>query len=151
MNKQNNDTISRTKFLRKLGLNGAAIFAATYCAGGLSSCVNESDTVTPDNNGTIALATIDLTASNYTKLNTKGNYVIVNNIVIANTSDGLFVAVPLTCSHEGQREVTYRTNEFYCTAHGARFSNAGKGLNNDGKNGLKLYTVTQVGSILTIT
>jgi cytochrome b6-f complex iron-sulfur subunit len=87
----------------------------------------------------------------YSKLNTKGNYVIINKIVVANTSDGKFVAVPLTCSHEGRQEVTYRTNEFYCTAHGARFDNAGKGLNSDGRGGLKLFTVTQTGTVLTIT
>ncbi len=139
------EAISRTKFLKTLGLNGAALFAATYCAGALTSCTNENGAVNPTT-GT----TVDLSNAAYSKLNTKGNYIIINNIVVANTSDGKFVAVPLTCSHEGRKEVTYRTNEFYCTAHGARFDNAGKGLNSDGRGGLKLYTVTQNGNILTI-
>ena len=139
------EAISRTKFLKSIGFSGAALFAATYCTGTLTSCTNEGSSVTPSG-GT----TIDLSQSQYTKLNTKGNYVIINNIVVANTSDGQFVAVPLTCSHEGQKQVTYRTNEFYCTAHGARFSNAGLGLNSEGKGGLKLYKVTQSGNILTI-
>ncbi len=141
------EKINRTKFLKTLGLNGAALFAATYCAGALTSCTNETGTVSPVAGGG---TTIDLSLAANSKLNTKGNYIIINNIVVANTSDGKFVAVPLTCSHEGRKEVTYRTNEFYCTAHGARFSNAGLGLNSDGKAGLKLYTVTQVGSVLTI-
>lgn len=140
------EKINRTKFLKTLGLNGAALFAATYCAGALTSCTNETGTVSPVAGGT----TIDLSLAANSKLNTKGNYIIINNIVVANTSDGKFVAVPLTCSHEGRKEVTYRTNEFYCTAHGARFSNAGVGLNSDGRGGLKLYTVTQVGTVLTI-
>ncbi len=139
------EAISRTKFLKTLGLNGAALFAATYCAGALTSCTNENGAVNPTT-GT----TVDLSNAANSKLNTKGNYIIINNIVVANTSDGKFVAVPLTCSHEGRKEVTYRTNEFYCTAHGARFDNAGKGLNSDGRGGLKLYTVTQNGNILTI-
>jgi cytochrome b6-f complex iron-sulfur subunit len=142
MDKQ--ELIGRTKFLKKIGLNGAAIFAATYCAGALSSCENE--TATPNANGT----KIDLNDSQYSKLNTKGNYVVVNKIVVANTSEGKFVAVPLSCSHEGELEVTYRTNEFYCTAHGARFDNNGSGLNSNGKKGLKLFNVTQTGSVLTI-
>ncbi len=146
--KTKGENISRTNFLKTLGLSGSAIFAAIYCTGTLTSCVNEGDsTTTPTPTGT----TIDLTNSAYTKLNTKGNYVVVNNIVVAHTSEGKFVAVPLTCSHEQRKEVTYRTNEFYCTAHGARFSNAGVGLNSDGRNGLKLYTVTQNGNVLTIT
>jgi cytochrome b6-f complex iron-sulfur subunit len=144
------EAISRTKFLKSLGLNGAALFAAVYCTGSLVSCTNEAETVNPSNPGDTSLATLDLSTATYTKLNTKGNYVIVNNIVIANTSDGIIVAVPLTCSHEGRKEVTYKTNEFYCTAHGARFSNAGKGLNSEGSGGLKLYTVTQVGTVITI-
>jgi cytochrome b6-f complex iron-sulfur subunit len=145
MNKQ--EAISRTKFLKTIGLNGAALFAATYCAGALTSCTNETGVITP---GGTDLATIDLSTAANAKLNTKGNYIIINNIVVANTSEGKFVAVPLTCSHEGRKEVTYRTNEFYCTAHGARFDNAGLGLNRDGSGGLKLYTVTQTGTVLTV-
>jgi cytochrome b6-f complex iron-sulfur subunit len=148
MMKNENAAISRTKFLKKLGLNGAAIFAATYCAGALSACENESGSTTPINTGGTK---IDLSDPQYSKLKTKGSYVIVNKIVVANTSEGKYAAVPLMCSHEGRLEVTYRTNEFYCTAHGARFDNAGKGLNSDGRNGLKLFTVTQEGTILTIT
>jgi cytochrome b6-f complex iron-sulfur subunit len=142
------EAISRTKFLKSLGLNGAALFAAVYCTGSLVACTNE--TVSPSIPSDTSLATIDLSTAAYTKLNTKGNYVIVNNIVVANTSDGKFVAVPVTCSHEGQKQVTYKTSEFYCTAHGARFDNTGKGLNREGSGGLKLYTVTQVGTVLTI-
>lgn len=146
MTKQN-ETINRAKFLKSIGMSGTAIFAATYCTGLLSSCVNEdSANPTPITTGT----TIDLSAAQYTKLNTKGNYVIINNIVVAHTNEGKFVAVPLTCSHEQRKEVTYRTNEFYCTAHGARFDNAGVGLNNDGRKGLKLYTISQTGNVLTI-
>jgi cytochrome b6-f complex iron-sulfur subunit len=147
MNNNKEEAISRTKFLKTIGLNGAALFAATYCAGALSSCTNETGTASPSGSG---LATIDLSTTANSKLNTKGNYIIINNIVVANTSDGKFVAVPLTCSHEGRKEVTYRSTEFYCTAHGARFDNAGKGLNSDGSGGLKLYTITQTGTILTI-
>ena len=147
----NEEAISRTKFLKSLGINGAALFAAVYCTGSLVSCTNETASVNPTNPGGTALASIDLSTATYSKLNTKGNFVIVNNIVIANTSDGKFVAVPVTCSHEGQKQVTYKTSEFYCTAHGARFDNTGKGLNSTGSGGLKLYKVTQVGTVLTIT
>ncbi len=143
----NKETISRIKFLKSLGLNGATIFAAVYCAGALSACENEANSTSPNNT---AGTKVDLNDAQYSKLKTKGNYVIINKIVIANTSDGKFVAVPLTCTHEGRLEVTYRTNEFYCTAHGARFDNVGKGLNSEGSKGLKLFTVMQEGSVLTI-
>jgi cytochrome b6-f complex iron-sulfur subunit len=146
---KNEESISRTKFLKKLGISGSAIFAATYCAGALSSCSNEKQTVTPTTGGG-GLLTIDLSKAEFSALNTKGGFIIKSNIVVANTSDGEFVAVPLTCSHEGRKEVIYRTNEFYCTAHGAKFDNAGKGTNGAGKAGLKLYSISKMGTVLTI-
>lgn len=144
------DAISRTKFLKSIGLNGAALFAAVYCSGALVSCTNEKEPVNPTTPNETSLATIDLSTVTYSKLNTIGNYVVVNNIVIANTSDSKFVAVPVTCSHEGQKQVIYLNTSFFCTAHGAKFSNTGAGLNSEGSRGLKLYKVTKVGTVLTI-
>jgi cytochrome b6-f complex iron-sulfur subunit len=142
------EKITRTKFLKDLGLSGAAIFAATYCAGTLlTSCKNAGDVTAAG-----STITADLTTATYSKLTAKNTYVIINSsIVLAHTSDDTYVAVPLTCSHEGQLQVTYRTGEFYCTAHGARFSNAGVGLNSEGRSGLKLYTVSKSGNVITIT
>jgi cytochrome b6-f complex iron-sulfur subunit len=142
------EAISRTKFLKNVGLSSAAIFAATYCSGVLSSCTNEKETVPPSPGA--GLLTIDLQLPEFSKLNTKGEFIIKKDIVVANTSDGNFVAVPLLCSHAGFKEVQYNKTEFICTAHGARFDNEGKGLNANGKNGLKLYKVTKAGNILTI-
>lgn len=147
MTLEQSEKITRTKFLKKLGVSSAAIFAATYCTTSLTSCKN-SDSVAPV--GTAI--TIDLTNATYSKLTAKNAYVILNNsIVLAHTSDDTFVAVPLQCSHEGTLQVTYRTSEFYCTTHGARFSNAGVGLNTEGRNGLKLYTVSKSGNTITVT
>ena len=65
---------------------------------------------------------------------------------------GTYVAATVVCSHEGQRQVTFtNANEFYCTAHGARYDPSGKGLNAEGSRGLKTYTVTQSGNTLRIT
>ena len=138
------EKLNRVAFLKKMGLSSAAIFAAAYCS---SSCTNE--TVDPGT-GTTDGVTVDLTDTKYAKLTTVGNYIVINNIVVAHTSDHKYVAVPLACSHEGERQVTYRNTEFYCTAHGARFDNNGVGLNSEGRKGLKLYTVTKNGNILTI-
>jgi cytochrome b6-f complex iron-sulfur subunit len=141
-----NEKISRVQFLKKAGLSSAAIFALAFCS---SACENE--TAAPSTGSSNNTITIDLSNATYSKLTTIGNYVVVNNVVVAHTNEDKYVAVPLTCSHEGRKEVTYNKTEFYCTAHGARFSNAGLGLNKDGSKGLKLYTVSQTGSVLTIT
>ncbi len=140
---EKSEKLNRIAFLKKMGLSSAAIFAAAYCS---SSCTNEKVSPGTSPSG----VTVDLSDTKYAKLTTKGNYVVINNIVVAHTSDGKYVAVPLACSHEGERQVTYRNTEFYCTAHGARFDNNGVGLNSEGRKGLKLYTVSQSGNILTI-
>ncbi len=142
----NKEQISRNDFLKSLGLKGAALLAV-YCAtNSLSSCKNESATVVPQGD-----ITIDLTATSNAALKSVGGYVVLtsNNIVVARTSSG-YVAVTLICSHEQQRQITFKSGEFYCTAHGARFNTSGAGLNTEGKKGLTVYSTSLNGNILTI-
>ncbi|MVM39304.1 Rieske 2Fe-2S domain-containing protein [Spirosoma sp. HMF3257] len=74
---------------------------------------------------------------------------VTGNVVVANTTQG-YVAVTLVCSHEGEKRIQLRNNEFYCSAHGARYDLNGKGLNSEGSHGLTIYTISQSGNILTI-
>lgn len=138
-----NDSISRFEFLKQLGFQGAALVAATCLGQGLASCQKNSVTPAPLSGP----VTVDLTANN--ALQKAGGYIVTNNIVVANTSKG-FVAVTVVCSHEGQKQVRLQNDEFYCTAHGARYGLDGKGLNANGSRGLTVYTVAQSGNILTI-
>ncbi|MBB6005522.1 Rieske 2Fe-2S domain-containing protein [Arcicella rosea] len=142
------EKMNRLTFLKQLGLSGASLMAV-YCGVTMSSCTNEGDVVQPLPSGGI---TFDLSAAANAALKTKGGYVVdrTNNIVVAYTNVGTYVAVTLICSHEGQKQITYVTDKFYCTAHGATFDNTGKGTNSNGSAGLKTYTVTQSGTILTI-
>jgi cytochrome b6-f complex iron-sulfur subunit len=108
-------------------------------------------TLPPGTGGNANELILDLNEPAYTKLNTVGNYVIVSGIVIARISDTAFAAVTQVCSHEGKRKVTYRSGEFYCSEHGARFDTNGKGLNSDGKKGLKTYPTELTGTSLKVT
>jgi cytochrome b6-f complex iron-sulfur subunit len=135
------EKINRNEFLKKIGFSGAALFAIYT----LDSCTNDS-AVTPA--GTTI--TLDLTTTANAKLKTSGNYVINNGVVIAN-NNGTYIAATLTCSHEGKQEITFKNGEWYCTAHGARFSTTGSGLNTEGKKGLTIYKTTLTGNILTLT
>ena len=136
------EKLSRHAFLRSLGFGGSALMAVY-----LSSCVNES--VNPGNsNG--SRFTLDLTAAANSALLNAGGYVISNNIVVANVGNGSYAAVTRTCSHEGQKQVIFNNGEFLCTAHGARFSTTGQGLNGNGSRGLTTYPVSVAGNILTI-
>jgi cytochrome b6-f complex iron-sulfur subunit len=141
-----NDKISRHNFLRSLGLGGSAL-VAVYCTGAtLTSCTNEG-TIAPAPGGGL---TLDLSSNANSALQSVGGFIVTNQIVVANVGNGKYVAVTHICSHEQKREVTFRNNEFYCTAHGARFDTNGKGLNANGSKGLTVYTTTLSGNTLTI-
>jgi len=144
-----NEKLSRLEFLKSLGFKGASLLAV-YCAiPALSSCINES--MDPVNGGSTDTGfTLDLNDPAYSKLNTAGNYVIQNRVVIARISSSAFAAVTQVCSHESKVKVYYNSGEFYCPEHGARFDTAGKGLNSKGSKGLKTYQTELTGTILRI-
>ena len=138
--------MNRKDFLKNLGLSGAAVFA-TYCVGGLSSC--SSNNVTPDS---VADFTLDLTAVANKNLTVNGGYVITNNVVIARTKTGDYLAVTKICSHEGNPNITFdaSNNRFSCSSHGALFDLQGKGLNSTGVKGIKVYQTALTGTMLRV-
>lgn len=141
------EKMKRNDFLKNLGFKGVALLAV-YCAGStLASCTSDGQTVTPQVQGDL---TLDLSAASNNALNTVGGFVIVSQTVIARTGATTFAAVTQVCSHEGRVQVTYTNGEFYCSAHGARFSTSGKGLNSDGSRGLTSYQTQLNGTILTV-
>ncbi|RYF56484.1 MAG: Rieske (2Fe-2S) protein [Cytophagaceae bacterium] len=138
------DLINRNAFLKQLGFSSAALLA-TACLG---SCSTADTTVAPLASDIV----LDLTATSNAALKTNGGYVVLTsqNVVVARTNTGTYAAVTLICSHEGQKQITYRTSEFYCTAHGARYDNNGVGLNSEGSKGIKSYVTVLSGTTLTI-
>lgn len=143
--------MERKEFLKSIG--AAAAFAITFsCLGGCSQAEDFTapDVITPDPE-TGALFTIDISAASSSSLKNNGGYLIMNNIVVAKNLAGSYVAATVVCSHEQKKKVIFRSNEFYCTAHGARFDLNGKGLNTDGRNGLTIYKTSLKGTILSIT
>ncbi|CAG4992515.1 hypothetical protein DYBT9275_00978 [Dyadobacter sp. CECT 9275] len=141
---KNAANVSRHDFLRQLGFAGSAL-AAVYFAGTLESCTN--DRVSPEPNN----LTLNLNDAANAALKKNGGYVIREGVVIARSNTGAYIAATLTCSHEGKNEITYQTDHFYCTAHGAKYDNTGKGLNSEGKKGIRVYTTSLTDNILTIT
>ncbi len=93
---------------------------------------------------------IDLTSTTYAKLKTVGGYMVVSNIVVALSKANTYIAATVTCSHEPKKQVIYYNNEWYCTAHGARFSLTGAGLNSNGRAGLTVYKVATDGKTLVV-
>ncbi len=134
--------MDRKDFLSKIGI-GAAFALTASCLG---SCKKEATTPSGP-----ADFTINLNDAANAALSTTGGYVISNAVVIAKTATG-YAAATVICSHEGQQQITYRgaNNQWYCTAHGAIFDIAGKGLNANGSKGLTIYNTSLTGSTLRI-
>jgi cytochrome b6-f complex iron-sulfur subunit len=137
--------IKRLEFLKSLGFKGASLLAVYCGVSSLSSCKNES--VTPSSNVDFSL---DLTTATNSKLNTTGNYVIANGIVIARISSTDFAAVTQVCSHENRPNVIFSNGGFYCTQHGATFSTTGVGTNANGSRGIQAYKTALTGTSLRI-
>lgn len=104
-------------------------------------------TTTELNKITGVKATLDLSSSTYSKLKTRGGYVVINNTyVVALSKTGKYIAATVTCSHEPKKRIIYSNEEWYCTDHGARFSLTGTGLNQNGNKGLTVYKVATDGN-----
>ncbi len=139
--------ISRNEFLKSLGFKGASLLAIYCGASTLTSCINEAG----DPSGPAVLDfTLDLTDSANSALNTVGNYLIINKVVIARISANEFAAVTQICSHENKSKVIYQGTGFYCTEHGARYTTEGVGLNSEGKRGIKAYNTEFSGTTLRV-
>ncbi len=135
--------MTRLEFLKKAGFGGAALMALlTSCQDGFTKLAAETAAsttpVAKPVTGSLNF-TIDLTASANAALKNVGGYVVVNGIVVAKTGATTYVAGSHTCTHEPKNQVIFQSNEFYCTAHGARFTTAGAGLNREGSRGLSIY------------
>lgn len=95
---------------------------------------------------------VDLSDPANAKLLKKGGYMVIDEVVIAKANDGNFVAATVVCSHMQQKKITYSKdqNVWLCKGHGATYNLQGKGTNDHGKNGLKIYKVKQEGNTLLI-
>jgi cytochrome b6-f complex iron-sulfur subunit len=135
--------MNRLEFLKKAGFGGAALMALlTSCQDGFTKLAAETAVsttpVAKPVTGSLDF-TIDLSASANAALKNVGGYVVVSGIVVAKTGASTYAAATRTCSHEPKNQVIFQSNEFYCTAHGARFTTAGVGLNREANRGLAIY------------
>ena len=135
--------MNRKEFIGKLGI-GAAFVLTSTCLG---SCTRDSADPIKDLD-----FLIDLTKDQFLKLNNFGSYIIENQVVIARSNTGEYLAATLICSHEQLSQITYSDSDgaWLCTAHGALFSEVGEGLNANGSKGLQIFNTELNGDLLRV-
>lgn len=129
--------MDRHEFFRLVGTGIGAILLTRCMAG----CVGPGDEEpTPKQKTDFTLRLDDKANENLT---VKGGYVVANNIIVAQTKDGNFVAVSADCTHAGTQLVFKSAdNQFYCPLHLSRFDTSGKVLVGPASQPLTQYKVT---------
>lgn len=95
--------------------------------------------------------TLDLNQPANSALNTSGNYLYSNGLIIAKTLSGSFIAVSKACTHQSYPvKFDSQYDVFYCPSHGATFSESGLVLGGPARQALKQYNVSLAGSLLRI-
>lgn len=139
--------MDRKDFLATLGISAAG-FALMNCAG----CAKSSDGPSSGISGPIGVNfTIDLNASSSAALLNNGGFLISNNIIVVRKSLGNFIAVQRSCTHENY-SLTYQPSgsRFYCSNHGATFSESGAVTNGPANRSLSVYKTELTGTTLRV-
>jgi cytochrome b6-f complex iron-sulfur subunit len=129
-------TLSRKEFIEQVGGGAAAlIFAA--CAG---SCKKKSTTTSVDFTLNVASGT----------LATNGGYLVQNNVIVARTTSGSFIAVSAICTHQGGTLGFSSSNTFVCPLHGATFDTSGNVISGPAPTAVQKFNTTLSGNSLRV-
>ena len=136
--------MKRRKFIIKSGaIVGLAVVAPSLF---LESCAKGGASPSAPN----VNFKIDLSSAQYQSLNTVGNYIYKNNVIVVNTTQG-FIALSKICTHQGCTVAYNRNaNDLQCPCHGAVYNDSGKVMGGPAPTPLKKYSVVKNGNILTI-
>jgi cytochrome b6-f complex iron-sulfur subunit len=134
-------TITRKEFIEQLGVGAAVLFVAA-CAG---SCTKTSSS---PSGPTGVNFTVDVSTG---PLASNGGSIIQSGVIVARTTSGSFVAVSVTCTHEGgQLGFNSSSNIFQCPLHGATFNTGGVVTSGPASTNLQVYKTTLSGNSLRV-
>lgn len=137
--------MTRKDFFARVGFGAAAVLIPSCIGGLVTSCEKEgSPTAAPTN----VDFTLDVSSG---PLTINGGFLKQNGIIVARTLTGSFIAVSLSCTHQGT-SVNYNPNgnNFVCPNHGARFSSTGVVTQGPASSNLAQYKTTLTGNSLRI-
>ena len=140
--------MNRREVVQKFLMGGTVLVVVPSV---LESCSKDDSDPTQQGNNPPSSLEIDLSLPANSALNTQGNSKILSNVIIINMGSG-FVALSSICTHEGCT-VGYNSTSgnLECPCHGSVYAISGNVLTGPAPRALKKYTVSQTGTILTIT
>ena len=147
--------MKRKEFFSTLGISAISA-GLLFMAPAVTSCSKDSTTDPVggggNNTGGAVDFTIDLTSPTYAALNTNGGSIVKDNIIIARTSAGAYVALTSICSHQQYNPIAFESanNRFHCPNHGSNFGTDGSVINGPALTALKKYNTTLTGTSLRV-
>ena len=135
--------MNRKEFLSLLGVGAAALIADGF----LTACNSNNNATNP----TTVDFTLNLTDSNYAALQSNGGYVYYDNVIVARTTSGTYIAVSAICTHQGGL-VAYipGSNLFHCPLHGSNFTSTGAVSLGPAGSPLQQFKTSLNGSLLRV-
>lgn len=140
------DTINRKEFIQQVGIGAFTALMATCGIGCKKKDKDKSDD--PQDKPLAVDFTIDVSSGS---LATNGGVKYQNNILIARTLSGEFLAVSQFCTHQ-QTSVQFQsaTSSFKCPNHGAEFNSTGAVTLGPATANLTKYNTTLNGTSLRV-
>jgi cytochrome b6-f complex iron-sulfur subunit len=134
-------TMDRHEFFRLVGTS-VGVILLTRCSAGCSKGDAGEPAADPDQ---LVDLILNLNEKGNENLKVKGGYVVIKNVIVAQTKDGKFLAVSSKCTHQGT-ELVYKSaeNQFYCPLHLSRFDTTGKVVIGPATLPLKQYQVADL-------
>lgn len=134
--------MERKEFLNLVGVSVGAVILS-QCLSGCTYVKDEAPSPSDPNPSNKVDFKVSLNDAKYTHLKDTGSYTYVNDIILARTKAGDFIALSQYCTHQGT-SVEYREarNDIYCINHGSRFSTVGKVLAGPASNSLKQFNTS---------
>lgn len=146
--------MERKEFLSLLSA-GTASFLAMGCLGGCSKKALDDPDMQPTKPGGGASGktdfTLNLEDAGNASLKTKGNALVKNEVIVAHTNAGSYIAVAAACTHQGTTvEFQATANRFHCPNHGSNFTETGSVINGPAGIPLQQFKTTLTGNNLRV-
>jgi cytochrome b6-f complex iron-sulfur subunit len=149
--------MERNEFFSLLSVTAGMIFLAPVLTSCSKSMTDEAapggSTNTNPGGGTSGTVdfNLDLSVAPYSVLNSNGGSVYKNDIIVARTMSGEYVALSSVCTHQGGT-VGYDTtaDRFHCPNHGSNFATNGSVINGPAGAPLKRYNTQLTGTTLRV-